>query len=92
MCSLRNVVLFFARHLWLFFEVFSQTPFLTVMKNLIRVVFSTIASCEICHVSSEWQKYKERIRLCNVIAVFPLRELWHLDQENIVSSVRVAKT
>lgn len=40
--------LFFNRHLWLFFEVFSQTPFffsfprLTVMKNLIRVVFSPI--------------------------------------------------
>lgn len=27
-CSLRNAVLFFSRHLWLFFEVFSQTPFL----------------------------------------------------------------
>lgn len=32
-CSLRNVVLFFTRQLWLFFEVFSQTPFLTVMKK-----------------------------------------------------------
>lgn len=33
MCSLRNVVLFFTRQLWLFFEVFSHTPFLTVMKK-----------------------------------------------------------
>lgn len=76
-CSLRNVVLFFTRHLWLLYEVFSQSPFLTVMKNLIRVVFLTMARSHDLlwnmPVSSVWQNHKEWIWLCDIIAVFPRR-------------------
>lgn len=89
MCSLRNVVLFFTRHLWLFFEVFSQTPFLTVVKILIQDVFSarmrSHALLGNMFVSSVWQNYNEWICLCNIIAVFPLRKLWPpFDQESRV--------
>lgn len=62
-CSLGNVVLFFTRHLWLFFEVFSQTPFLTVVKILIQDVFSArMRSHDLLwnmFVSSVWQNYNE---------------------------------
>lgn len=77
-CSLRNVVLFFTRHLWIFFEAFSQPIFLTVMKSLAWVVFLATARSHgwlwNTAVSSVWLNHEEWIWLCNVICFFSPEE------------------
>lgn len=61
-----------------FFGVFSQSAFLTLMKNLIWVVFLTMSRSHDwlwnTPLSSVWQNHREWIWLSDIMAVFPQRK------------------
>lgn len=76
----------FVAFLW---GIFPDSFFLLLWKSLFKLFFvleweAAIFCCEILFVSSVWQNYNEWICLCNIIAVFLQRKLWHLDQESLI--------